>query len=231
MAHIAIIVPTLNEESQIVAGLKIMQVWRGSECELIIADGGSVDQTVALAEPLADRVVAAPKGRAAQMNAGAASARSEILWFLHADSLPPDNAIALIQTALADPNRDWGRFDVRLSGPHPALRMVETRMNGRSRLTGIATGDQAIFVTREAFKRLGGFPAIPLMEDIVFSSSMREADRPACIAEKVKTSGRRWEKHGLLRTILTMWWLRLRFFLGASPDDLAREYACTPRET
>ena len=224
MAHIAIIVPTLNEESQIVAGLKIMQVWRGSECELIIADGGSVDQTVALAEPLADRVVAAPKGRAAQMNAGAASARSEILWFLHADSLPPDNAIALIQTALADPNRDWGRFDVRLSGPHPALRMVETLMNGRSRLTGIATGDQGIFVRRAIFEQIGGYPLIALMEDIALSQLLKRHSPPVCLRQPLITSSRRWERGGVFRTILLMWRLRLAYFFGADPDQLARIY-------
>ncbi len=224
MAHIAIIVPTLNEESQIVAGLKIMQVWRGSECELIIADGGSVDQTVALAEPLADRVVAAPKGRAAQMNAGAASARSEILWFLHADSLPPDNAIAWIQTALADPNRDWGRFDVRLSGPHPALRMVETLMNGRSRLTGIATGDQGIFVRRAIFEQIGGYPLIALMEDIALSQLLKRHSPPVCLRQPLITSSRRWERGGVFRTILLMWRLRLAYFFGADPDQLARIY-------
>ena len=109
------------------------------------------------------------------------------------------------------------------------LPIVAALMNGRSRLTGIATGDQAIFVTRDAFARVGGFPDIPLMEDIAFSSAMRRIARPACLAEKVTTSGRRWEKHGVWRTILTMWWLRLRFWFGVSPQTLAREYGYVPR--
>lgn len=224
MARIAIIVPTLNEESQIVAGLQALQVWRGAECELIVADGGSVDQTVELAEPLADRVVIAPKGRAAQMNAGAASARSEILWFLHADSLPPDHAIALIQTTLADPNRDWGRFDVRLSGPHPALRIVETLMNRRSRLTGIATGDQGIFVRRTVFEQIGGYPPIALMEDIALSRLLKRHSPPVCLRRPLITSSRRWERGGVFRTIVLMWRLRLAYFFGADPDLLARIY-------
>lgn len=224
MTHIAIIVPTLNEESQIVVGLQALQAWRGAECELIVADGGSADQTVALAEPLADRVVIAPKGRAAQMNAGAASARSEILWFLHADSLPPDHAIALIQTALTDQRRDWGRFDVRLSGPHPVLRMVETLMNRRSRLTGIATGDQGIFVRRTVFEQVGGYPPIALMEDIALSRLLKRHSPPVCLRQRLITSSRRWERSGVFRTILLMWRLRLAYFLGADPDRLARIY-------
>ncbi len=224
MAHIAIIIPTLNEESQIVASLKALQAWRGPDCELIVVDGGSIDQTTALAEPLADRVVIAPKGRAAQMNAGAASARSGILWFLHADSLPPANAIALIQTALADPNRDWGRFDVRLSGPHPALRLVETLMNGRSRLTGIATGDQGLFVRRTVFEQIGGYPPIALMEDIALSRLLKRRSPPACLRQPLITSSRRWERGGVFRTIVLMWRLRLAYFLGADPAQLARSY-------
>lgn len=157
------------------------------------------------------------------MNVGAAQARGAILLFLHADTLLPTSALASIVKAIETGAR-WGRFDVHVTGAISGLGLVAGMMNGRSRLTGIATGDQAIFVTREAFRDLGGFPVIPLMEDIVFSSRMRQVARPACLKEKVTTSGRRWEKHGLLRTILMMWWLRLRFYCGANPNELAREY-------
>ncbi len=224
MPRIAIILPVLNEEAQIAAHLKTLQAWRGPDCELIIADGGSADQTVALAQPLADRVIVAPKGRAAQMNAGAAVAQSEILWFLHADSLPPAEAITLIQAALTDPNRHWGRFDVRLSGAHPVLRMVETLMNLRSRLTGIATGDQGIFVRRKRFEQVGGYPPIALMEDIALSRLLQRRSPPVCLRPRLITSSRRWERDGVFRTILLMWRLRLAYFLGANPDQLARIY-------
>lgn len=226
---LSIIIPTLNEASGIIQVLENLQEFRRQGAEVIVVDGGSSDRTAELALSLADRVTSSQRGRGLQLNAGADKAAGNVLLFLHADTILPPSALALIREAVSK-GASWGRFDVHIEGSIPGLGMVAFMMNWRSRLTGIATGDQAIFVTREAFKRLGGFPAIPLMEDIVFSSSMREADRPACIAEKVKTSGRRWEKHGLLRTILTMWWLRLRFFLGASPDDLAREYACAPHE-
>lgn len=224
MPYIAIILPVLNEEAQITAHLKTLQAWRGPDCELIIVDGGSADQTVALAKPLVDQVIVAPKGRAAQMNAGAAVTQSEILWFLHADSLPPAEAITLIQTALADPNRHWGRFDVRLSGAHPALRMVEILMNLRSRLTGIATGDQGIFVRRERFEQVGGYPPIALMEDIALSRLLQRRSPPVCLRPRLTTSSRRWERAGVFRTILLMWRLRLAYFLGANPDQLARIY-------
>lgn len=164
------------------------------------------------------------------MNVGAAQAKGDVLLFLHADTLLPPSALTLIREAIGN-RACWGRFDVLIEGSISGLGMVAFMMNWRSRLTGIATGDQAIFVTREAFRQRGGFPVIPLMEDIVFSGWMRQESRPACLTEKVTTSGRRWEKHGLLRTILMMWWLRIRFYFGASPNDLAREYGYVPHET
>jgi rSAM/selenodomain-associated transferase 2 len=223
VSRIAIILPVLNEEAHIAACLRALQPLR-EDGELIVADGGSRDRTAALAEPLADRVIVAPRGRAAQMNAGARQAGGEILWFLHADSLPPPGAAELIRAALADPNRHWGRFDVRLSGRHPALRVVETLMNLRSRLTGIATGDQGIFVRRQTFERVGGYPAIALMEDIALSRLLKRQSRPACLRQCLRTSSRRWERDGIARTILLMWSLRLAWFLGADPDRLARIY-------
>ena len=216
--------PILNEEAQVAACLGALQPLRGQNSELIVADGGSRDRSVALAGPLADRVVVGPRGRAAQMNAGARQANGDILWFLHADSLPPPDASSLIRAALAGRERGWGRFDVRLSGRRPSLRMVEFSMNLRSRLTGIATGDQGIFVRRDLFERIGCYPPIALMEDIALSRTLKRYGRPVCLRQRVLTSSRRWERDGIARTILLMWRLRLAYFLGADPDRLARSY-------
>ncbi len=217
---LSIIVPALDEAQAIGATLEALQGLRARGHELIVADGGSGDGTPALAAPLADLVIAAPCGRARQMNAGAARARGEALVFLHGDTRLPPNADALVAAALAE--RVWGRFDVRIEGGSPLLAVVALGMNLRSRLTGIATGDQAIFVRRGAF---AGFPEIALMEDIAFSRAMKRASPPACLRVRVTTSGRRWERHVVLRTVLLMWWLRLAYFLGAPPDELARRYA------
>lgn len=225
----SIVIPVLNESGEIARLLEALQQFRARGAEIIVVDGGSSDGTPGLAAPLADRVLAAPCGRGSQMNAGAADARGEVLLFLHADTRLPPSALDRIEHAVRN-GALWGRFDVRIEGSSRGLGLVAFMMNWRSRLSGIATGDQAIFVTQEAFLRVGGFPDIPLMEDVVFSSRMRAIARPACLAAKVLTSGRRWEKHGLLRTILMMWRLRLRFYFGASPKDLAREYGYDSRE-
>ncbi|HRF43503.1 MAG TPA: TIGR04283 family arsenosugar biosynthesis glycosyltransferase [Candidatus Competibacteraceae bacterium] len=224
MLRISIILPVLNEEPHIVACLDALQRVRGQDCELVVTDGGSQDQTVALAKPLADQVITSPRGRAVQMNAGARQASGTILWFLHADSLPPPGAAGLIRTALSDPNRHWGRFDVKLSGCQPVLRIVETLMNHRSRLTGIATGDQGLFVRRALFEQVGGYPPIALMEDIALSRSLKCHSRPVCLRQRLETSSRRWERDGIAQTILLMWRLRLAYFLGADPGRLARSY-------
>ena len=188
--------------------------------ELIVVDGGSGDATRELAAALADRVIGAPRGRARQMNAGAAAASGDALLFLHADTrLPPQADLAVIAALRI---RAWGRFDVRIEGRSALLAAVACSMNWRSRLTGIATGDQAIFVRRDAFP---GFPDIALMDDIAFSKAMKRRSPPACLREKAVTSGRRWERHGVLRTMLLMGRLRLAYFLGAAPDELARRYA------
>jgi rSAM/selenodomain-associated transferase 2 len=173
--------------------------------------------------------MSADRGRGRQMNAGAAMARGDAFLFLHADTCLPAAALTLVGDAVAN-GATWGRFDVRIDGSLRGLGLVALMMNWRSRLTGIATGDQAIFVTREAFRRIGGFPDIALMEDIVLSRELRALAWPACLRHKVTTSGRRWERNGLLRTILMMWRLRLRFRFGASPADLAREYGHVPDE-
>jgi len=226
--RLSIIIPLLNEAETIAARLDALLALRARGVEVIVVDGGSTDGSAGRAAPFADRVITAPRGRGRQMNAGAEQATGEVLLFLHADTVLPDLATERIEEVM-EGGALWGRFDVRIEGASIMLPVVAALMNMRSRLTGIATGDQAIFITREAFARVGGFPDIPLMEDIAFSSAMRRIARPACLAEKVTTSGRRWEKHGVWRTILTMWWLRLRFWLGVSPQALAREYGYVPR--
>ncbi len=215
----SIIIPVLNEAAVIGAALVSLAPLRARGHEVIVADGGSEDATRALAAPLADRVVVAPRGRSHQMNAGAASASGEALLFLHADTRLPENADYAIADALRKSN--WGRFDVAIEGRSTLLPMIACLMNLRSRLTGIATGDQAMFVRREAF---AGFPAIALMEDVAFSKAMKRRSPPGCLHEKVATSGRRWDEQGVWRTMILMWRLRLGYFLGAAPDELARRY-------
>ena len=223
-ATLSIIIPCLNEAAGIVSMLESLQSLRARGVEVIVADGGSSDDTAVLAAPSADRVVHAPRGRAAQMNAGAALARAEILLFLHADCVLPPDADQLIVVGLTGGAHQWGRFDIALDGVHPLLRVVACTMNLRSRLTGIATGDQGIFISRTLFARLGGFPALPLMEDIALSRLAKRAGAPLCLCERIVTSARRWERHGVLRTIVLMWQLRLAYFLGADPARLALRY-------
>ena len=191
--------------------------------EVIVVDGGSEDGSRELAAPLADRTIVAPRGRARQMNAGAVAAGGEALVFLHADTRLPENADEMVLHALQ--RNLWGRFDVAIEGRSTLLPVIAFLMNLRSRLTGIATGDQAIFVRREAFE---GFPEIALMEDVAFSKAMKRRSPPACLRAKARTSGRRWERHGVLRTMLLMWRLRLAYFFGTAPDELARRYAGKP---
>lgn len=220
--RISIIVPVLDEAGGLAAALGALQPARGRGHEVIVVDGGSKDATVAIAQPLADRVVTAPKGRAAQMNAGANEARSDALLFLHADTRLPEEADALVAGALGQ--HVWGRFDVRIDSSHPALAVVGLMMNLRSRWTGIATGDQAMFVRRTTFAEVGGFPALALMEDIALSSRLRKMGPPACLRERALTSGRRWERGGIIATVMLMWRLRFLYFLGADPQRLARYY-------
>ena len=224
MTWISIIVPVLNEAQGISESLAALAPLRARGHEVIVVDGGSSDKTPDLARRAADRVVSAPRGRASQMNAGAALARGEVLVFLHADTRLPEAAGARILQGLAASGRAWGRFDVRIEGASVFLPVIAFFMNLRSRATGIATGDQAMFVRREAFERAGGFPPLELMEDIALSRSLKRVSRPLCLAEKAVTSGRRWERHGVLRTVFLMGWLRLAFFLGAAPASLARFY-------
>jgi len=221
---LSIIMPVLNEAAGIEAALRALVPLRARGAEVIVVDGGSNDGTIELARPLADRVLSAPRGRAAQMNAGAAAAHGDALLFLHADTRLPDDADALVRDGLSRRSgRPWGRFDMRFDRGG-RLRLVAFMMNARSRLTGIATGDQAMFMTRAAFDQAGGFPDIALMEDIALSARLKRLGRPLCMSARVTTSGRRWRAHGTLRTILLMWRLRLAFFLGSDPGELARQY-------
>ncbi|MBS1217397.1 MAG: glycosyl transferase [Proteobacteria bacterium] len=221
---LSVIIPALNEAEHIATTLDSLQPLRRRGAEIIVVDGGSDDGTVELARGGADRVLTAPRGRARQMNAGAAAASGEILCFLHADSRLPEGADGLMIDGLARSRRSWGRFDVHIAGRHPLLRVIARMMNWRSRLTGIATGDQGLFVTRSLFEAAGHFPEIALMEDIAFSRQLKIYGAPLCIAHRLTTSGRRWEKHGVWRTMLLMWRLRLAYWLGADPDRLARQY-------
>jgi rSAM/selenodomain-associated transferase 2 len=223
-APLSIVVPALNEADGIVATLQALAPLRARGAEVIVVDGGSRDDTAALARPWADRMIDGPRGRARQMNAGAAAASSARLLFLHADTRLPEGADALIAKALATDPLAWGRFDVTIDGHAPMLRVVAALMNWRSRRTGIATGDQAMFMTRAAFDAAGGFPDQPLMEDVELSSRLKRRRAPVCLHERAITSGRRWEQRGVWRTIGLMWRLRLLYALGVSADRLAAWY-------
>jgi rSAM/selenodomain-associated transferase 2 len=220
--RITFVVPVLNEAESIVRALHALAPLRARGHEVIVVDGGSEDGTAELARPLADRVLVAPRGRARQMNAGARGATGDALLFLHADVRLPRDADGMVLDALAA--RPWGRFDVRLDSPRALLALVGALMNLRSRVTGIATGDQAIFVRREVFERQGGYAEIPLMEDVELSARLRRLGRPVCLRARVLVSARRWQARGTLRTIVLMWRLRLAYFLGADPARLAERY-------
>jgi len=223
--RVSIIVPARNEARGIVATLTPLQAFRDAGHEVIVVDGGSADATLALASPHADHAFAAPPGRATQMNAGAAAASGDVLLFLHADSRLPADGIDAMLRAMARSGRRWGRFDVTIAGAPRVLALVATMMNGRSRLTGIATGDQGIFVERKLFDTVGGYPAQPLMEDIELSRRLRRtAGPPQNLRERIVTSGRRWERNGAWRTMVAMWRLRFAYWRGVDPALLAAGY-------
>lgn len=224
MNQISIIIPVLNESAALARQLPVLQWYRQNGHELIVVDGGSTDDSVLLCENLVDKIIHCAAGRAQQMNAGAVLAENDILLFLHIDTQLPDDADQLIMQGLGSALRNWGRFDVRLSGKQLAFRVIETMMNWRSRLTGIATGDQAIFVRRETFEAVGRYADVPLMEDIQLSKALKHLSRPLCLKQKVISSSRRWERYGIVRTVWLMWRLRLAFFLGADPAELHRQY-------
>jgi rSAM/selenodomain-associated transferase 2 len=220
---LSIVIPVLNEAAGIGAALRALAPLRARGCEIIVVDGGSEDGTLQACLGLADEAISAPRGRALQMNAGAQVARGEVFLFLHADTLLPSAADASVHSAL-QAGADWGRFDVQIDGRSAMFPLIAALMNLRSRLTGIATGDQAIFVRRATFQHCGGFPSQPLMEDIELSRRLRKISRPSCLRARVRTSGRRWETHGVWRTMLLMWRLRARYWLGTPADVLARAY-------
>ncbi|WP_240488269.1 MULTISPECIES: TIGR04283 family arsenosugar biosynthesis glycosyltransferase [unclassified Halomonas] len=224
--QLSIVIPVLNEAAGIEAALVPLQLLRAqrlsTQVEVIVVDGGSCDDSVRIATPLADRVFGSSPGRGVQMNLGAQHARAPALLFLHADTQLPDDAVEQITRAL---NRHaWGRFAIQLSGRSRWLPVVSWMMNQRSRLTGIATGDQGIFVRASTFKAVGGFPEQPLMEDIELSKRLKQVSRPACLATKVISSGRRWDQVGAWKTIRLMWRLRYRYWRGVSATQLAKEY-------
>jgi len=229
MSRLSIIIPALNEAEGIAATLGALGPFRARGVEVIVVDGGSTDETKARAHPLADRVIDAPRGRAAQMNVGAAAASGDVLLFLHADTVLPEDADGLVLYGLQNTGQVWGRFDVTIDGRNPLLKVVAGMMNWRSALTGIATGDQAMFMTRAAFTQAGGFSDIALMEDIALSKALKRIGRPLCLAVRARTSGRRWSERGVLRTIVLMWRLRLAYAFGAEPAALARRYGTIPR--
>ena len=224
MSKLSIIMPVLNEGEGIAAALDALAVLRALGTEVMVVDGGSRDATIQRARLRADRVIAAPPGRGLQMNAGADKASGDVLLFLHADTRLPADADHVVLNGLERSGGVWGRFDAEIEGQSPLLVVIAWLMNLRSRLTGIATGDQAMFVRRDAFQAAGGFAAIPLMEDIELCKRLRRVSRPLCLRERVVTSGRRWEKDGVLNTVVLMWRLRLAYFLGADPKALARRY-------
>lgn len=214
--------PALDEAHGIVAALQALAPLREQGVEVLVVDGGSSDDTIAAARPLANSVLQAPRGRASQMNSGAAAARGQMLLFLHADTRLPENAFSLVEQALRQ--HVWGRFDVSITGRSRWLPVIATMMKLRSRLTGIATGDQAIFVSRAAFDKAGGYPDQPLMEDIEFSKRLKRLGPPACLRARVTTSGRRWDMHGAWRTILLMWQLRFDYWRGVPAARLVSRY-------
>jgi rSAM/selenodomain-associated transferase 2 len=220
--QLSIVIPVLNETASIEAMLLRLAQLRKEGAELIVVDGGSDDDTAARATAHVDIVLSSERGRALQMHAGALAASGDALLFLHADTILPPDAGRLIASALR--SHAWGRFDVALDGPQPVYRLIGVMMNLRSRLTSIATGEQAMFMRRTFYFAAGGYPPLALMEDIAFCKRARRLSRPACLRERVLTSARRWEKHGVWRTIILMWRLRLAYFLGADPERLALRY-------
>jgi rSAM/selenodomain-associated transferase 2 len=220
---LSIVIPTLNEAQSIEGTLTALQAFRQQGVQIVLVDGGSHDQTEALARPWVDEILSAPRGRSSQMNAGAQRAHGDVLLFLHADTQLPADSINQLSQAITE-GAGWGRFDVQISGQAWMLGVVSWLMNKRSRLTAIATGDQAIFVDRVLFERVGGFPAQALMEDIELSKRLKRVKKPHCLRGPAVTSGRRWETRGVWKTIFLMWRLRWLYWWGVTPERIAEKY-------
>ena len=226
---LTVVMPVLNEAARIKAALDALAPLISRGAQVVVADGGSTDATVAMAAAMANQhpqitVTHTPSGRALQMNAGAQLATGTVLLFLHADTTLPPDADALVKAALASGQHVWGRFDVRIEGQSKWLHVVAAMMNARSRLTSIATGDQALFMTRSVFVEMQGYAVQPLMEDIELTRRLRQLSKPACLKARVVTSGRRWDTRGVWRTIMLMWRLRFAYWCGTPPERLAQLY-------
>ena len=222
---LSIIIPSLNEAEHITQTLLKLQELRNQGHEVILCDGGSRDKTLQLAKNLVDHILSTQAGRAKQMNAGSKLATGDILCFLHADTLIPADFANLITGTLSDSDRIWGRFDIRLSNTSLTYKVIAWFINKRSCISGVATGDQGIFIISNKFLKLNGYADIPIMEDIELSKRLLKISRPICITKSfLITSSRRWEKNGIIKTVLLMWRLRLGYFLGASPTKLAKAY-------
>ena len=219
---LSIIIPVYNEANQIKPCLSNLEYLKQEGHEIIVVDGGSDDATIELAKPICDTVIQSPKSRSVQMNTGAYHASGDYLLFLHVDTVLPDNVTELFQKI---DKSHWGRFDITLSGKHFMFRVIEFCMNLRSRLTGIATGDQVMFIDKKLFMQLNGYPEIALMEDIALSKLLLACSQPICFKEKVVSSSRRWEKHGIVNTILKMWTLRILYFFNVDTNKLAKMYS------
>ncbi|MGH8354186.1 MAG: TIGR04283 family arsenosugar biosynthesis glycosyltransferase [Pseudomonas sp.] len=221
--RLSVIIPARDEAEALPLLLEDLAPLRAAGAELILVDGGSRDGTPQRAASAVDRVLASAPGRARQMNAGALAASGRYLWFLHADTrVPPLARQRLLEVLNEQPA--WGRFDVRLSGTGPSLRLIGWMISLRSRLSGVASGDQGIFVCRALFEEQGGYADLPLMEDLELSRRLKRLARPRCLWPPLVTSSRRWERDGVWRTVLLMWRLRLAYYFGASPEKLARQY-------
>jgi rSAM/selenodomain-associated transferase 2 len=221
---LSIIIPVFNESKEVEICLSKLQVLRKQGHEVIVVDGGSNDNTIILASSLCDHIIKSGKSRSIQMNAGAAEATGEHLIFLHVDTALPIDIPSLFLQFKNNKN-EWGRFDITLSGTHFLFRIIENCMNIRSRLTGIATGDQAIFVNKKIFNEINGFPEISLMEDVALSSLLLKYSKPICFKERVVSSSRRWEENGIIKTILKMWLLRLLYFFNFDTNNLEKIYS------
>ncbi len=222
--RLSVIIPARDEARNLPVLLDDLRPLRGSETEIIVVDGGSQDDSLALARDAADQVLSCAPGRALQMNHGAAAARGAWLWFVHADTRLTAFSLEALLQVVGQATPGWGRLELRLSGRNPAFRVLERAIAWRSRLSGIVTGDQGLFVHRSLFEQVGGYPDWPLMEDIGLSRALRRHAWPRCLRAPILTSSRRWEQHGLLRTVLLMWWLRAGFYFGVSPERLACAY-------